>query len=408
MRGVSIKMRVYLNEMLYAISYALDSVEQELVGATGNHAKRVACMCIRMAEALHYSVEDKMNLAACAVLHDCALTEYIKVEMGNQSNLREKPFALKSHCELGERNIECMPFYEQVQNVILYHHEQADGSGIFGKKVAETPYFARMIHLADQVDVALHLEENSRAKYQELLQMLELGKGSRFDSELVELFQKAVPYEEIENLKNENIWKHLTQLLPKVSYDYTYQQMRGIAELFARITDYKSTFTSNHSRGVAKRAEEMGAYYGFSKEKQLKLYMAGALYDIGKLLVSNDILEKPARLSNEEFGKMKNHALGTYVMLSQIEGFEEITSWASLHHEKLDGTGYPFGKTAAELGREERLLACIDIYQALTEARPYKEGMSHEKTIGILKNLAEKGQIDGEIVSDLNAYYKNV
>ena len=66
-------------------------------------------------------------------------------------------------------------------------------------------------------------------------------------------------------------------------------------------------------------------------------------------------------------------------ILSEIDDFEEIRDWAAFHHERLDGTGYPFGKSAAELNTQERLLACVDIYQALTESRPYKQGMSHEK-----------------------------
>ena len=71
------------------------------------------------------------------------------------------------------------------------------------------------------------------------------------------------------------------------------------------------------------------------------------------------------------------------------------------HHEKLDGTGYPFGKTADELNRQERIMACIDIYQALTESRPYKSGMTHEAACEILENMVQKGWIDGEITEQI-------
>ena len=79
------------------------------------------------------------------------------------------------------------------------------------------------------------------------------------------------------------------------------------------------------------------------------------------------------------------------MILSEVEDFEEIRDWAALHHEKLDGSGYPFGRTAEELNEPERILACVDIYQALTEERPYKKGMSHEQACGILEDMAQKG-----------------
>ena len=131
------------------------------------------------------------------------------------------------------------------------------------------------------------------------------------------------------------------------------------------------------------------------------MYLAGALHDIGKVAIGNDILEKPGRLTDEEFSKMKNHAGYTYLILSQAEGMEDIRDWAALHHEKLDGTGYPFGKTADELNRQERIMACIDIYQALTESRPYKSGMTHEAACAILESMVQKGWIDGGITEQI-------
>ena len=84
--------------------------------------------------------------------------------------------------------------------------------------------------------------------------------------------------------------------------------------------------------------------------------------------------------------------------------FDEIRDWAAFHHERLDGTGYPFGKIAAELNTQERMMACIDIYQALTESRPYKQGMSHEKACEILWDMAKKGWLDETIVKHAIAF----
>ena len=95
--------------------------------------------------------------------------------------------------------------------------------------------------------------------------------------------------------------------------------------------------------------------------------------------------------------KSKNNITG-YFMQIGIDDFDEIRDWAAFHHERLDGTGYPFGKSADELNECERIMACVDIYQALTESRPYKKGMTHEKAIGILEDMAQKGWLDKNIV----------
>ena len=99
---------------------------------------------------------------------------------------------------------------------------------------------------------------------------------------------------------------------------------------------------------------------------------------------------------------LHDNALTQYI----IDGFEELRDWATFHHERLDGTGYPFGKTAADLNTQERMMACVDIYQALTESRPYKQGMSHEKACGILKDMADKSWLDADIVSKVDSCFR--
>lgn len=178
---------------------------------------------------------------------------------------------------------------------------------------------------------------------------------------------------------------------------FDWNTCKNIADFFADIVDYKSPFTSRHSIGVAEKAAQFAKYIGYDVSDIEKMYLAGALHDIGKMAVGNEILEKPDKLTDEEFNKMKNHVGYTYLILSQVDGFEDIRDWAALHHEKLNGKGYPFGKTADELNEQERIMACVDIYQALTEERPYKKGMSHEKTCDILDEMAEKGFVDADI-----------
>lgn len=361
-----------------ACSYALDCVEAELVHVTSKHAKRVAYMSVCVAEQMGIQGKELQDLAVCALLHDNALTQYIQG----------------------------LPFHTDVTNVILYHHENADGTGPFGKKWEETPLFARIIHLCDLLDVACRTQTFTTATWEKGLDFLQKAKGRMFDAECVNAFLKSFSEAHFLSLGSRDLDACLWNKVPRIRQELTFSQIKVLADFFAHIVDYKSPFTSTHSIGVAIDAEKLARYMGFDEETAQKMYLAGALHDIGKVAVGNEILEKPGRLTDEEFTTMKDHASYTYYILSEIDGFEELRDWAAFHHERLDGTGYPFGKTAADLNTQERMMACVDIYQALTESRPYKQGMSHEKACGILKDMADKGWIDAEIVSQVDSCFR--
>lgn len=400
-------MNICMNDVLYALSTALDAVEHELAGASTYHAQRVAYLSIRTGRVMGLEEEELLNLGACAVLHDNALTEYIRSEERRPDKDQRAGGALDAHCLMGEKNVASMPFYKEpgVQGAILYHHERADGNGPFRKKCCETPLFARIIHLWDRVDVAFNFGMYSAGKWEKVCRYILQNKRTMFDLELADQSLYAVSEEVLQQIERDGVTDLLRESLPEIKRDYSPEEIRNISDIFAKITDYKSHFTCRHSLGMAVKAKEMGEYYGADEETAAKLYLAGALHDIGKLVVNTEILEKPGKLTAEEYKHIQNHAEATYEILSPIKGFAEITSWASLHHEKLDGSGYPFGRKADELGHYERMMACLDIYQALTEARPYKEGMEHHKAVGILRSLGEKGMLDIQIIEDIDAYY---
>ena len=207
-------------------------------------------------------------------------------------------------------------------------------------------------------------------------------------------------------IDNETLDTMLWKKVSRIKQELNFTQIKAIADLFAHIVDYKSPFTSNHSIGVAEGAEKISRFMGFDEDICQKMYLAGALHDIGKVAIGNEILEKPEKLTDEEFKTMKHHAEYTYYILSGIDDFEEIRDWAALHHEKLNGKGYPFGKTADELNEQERIMACIDIYQTLTEDRPYKKGLSHEKACDILDDMEQKGFVDSDISNKIRECFK--
>ena len=407
-------MKLDLTDMLYALSFALDSVEAELVGVHTGHGQRVAYISLLMGREAGFGEEELRDFIGCCLLHDNALTEFIHEELSGSpliqslsSELAEKldQRGLKhDHSVIGERNIRMLPFRTDVKNIVLCHHENADGTGVRGLTAAETPLKAQILHLADLVDATSRLYSNDLTpeEFEDICEWVKSRSGGKFSPEVTELFLRSVTYDKFDRVREKGILVCLHEELPQKTDDYSDEEIRDMAALFAKIVDYKSEFTQRHSMGVAQKAEIMARYYGFDDEKTIRYYFAGAMHDIGKLAVSNDILEKPGKLTDGEFTEMKNHASATYYVLSRIKEIPDIVKWASNHHEKLNGKGYPNGLSADELSFEEQLMACVDIYQALTEKRPYKDGMSHEKSISILMDMAAKGELNEKIVHDMN------
>ncbi|MEG1448762.1 MAG: HD domain-containing phosphohydrolase, partial [Oscillospiraceae bacterium] len=306
------------------------------------------------------------------------------------------------HCIIGEKNVEDFPFLTDTKGAILYHHENADGTGPFGKTESETPIFAQIIHFSDTLDAVNNLSDMDDEKYKQVLTYLDNNSGILFPRRYVEIFKSYFKKEQLQECSEKPINDLLGEIIPSRLINYDTKQIISMTNIFAKIIDYKSSFTRVHSIGVAEKAAIMGEFYNYDDDTINKLYIAGALHDIGKLAVDNSILEKPDKLTNDEYKLIQIHAFYTYDILSNIEGFSDIARWASYHHEKLNGKGYPFGKTEKELDKNDRLLACLDIYQALTENRPYKVGMSHEKTMAVLFDMADDKLIDKEIVNDIN------
>lgn len=399
-------MEIDIIGLLSAFSFALDCVEAELLHVTSNHGKRVAYMSVCMAEKMGVSDDALRDLAACALLHDNALTQYINEEfysdISNIDTLKVSsdditPRQLGMHCIYGEKNLEKYPFKTGVKDVILYHHEEADGSGPFEKKWTEVPLFARIIHFSDMLDAFCKAQKFDEDVFNKAVHFIEKNKDKRFDSEVTKMFFDAFDKDEFSRLGDEHIEEYFWEKVPCEKSFYSFNVLKDLADLFAKIIDYKSEFTSRHSLGVARTASKISEIMGYDKVICDKMYLAGTLHDVGKIAIGNEILEKPARLTDEEFAKMKNHAGYTYMILSKVDGFEEIRDIAAFHHERLDGSGYPFGKRADELTTLQRIMACADIYQALTEKRPYKDGMDHDKACEILKDMADKNWIDKNI-----------
>ena len=158
-----------------------------------------------------------------------------------------------------------------------------------------------------------------------------------------------------------------------------------IADSFAAVIDAKSPWTYRHSDRTSLIATSIAEALDADAVTLRDLSRAARLHDIGKLGVSNQILDKPAELTDAEFAAVKEHARITHVILDRVPGLRDVAPLASAHHERLDGSGYPHGWTAGRLTMPMRALAVADVYDAMTSERPYRPARSSEYALEALR-----------------------
>jgi HD-GYP domain-containing protein (c-di-GMP phosphodiesterase class II) len=387
-----------MDQLIRAIAAALDIVEGELLGASTHHGKRIALLVTRMGRGLGMTEDQVRILGTCALLHDNALTEHIFSE---RTGSIHDP-AMKLHCEYGQNSVESFLPREEVDGLILYHHEMANGGGPYGKKAKDVPLGAQLIALADTLDVGHHLQRIGPERLREIRSIVGSGIGEEFTFQAGKAMLDVLDEETLLSLRDDRIIQTVESCIPPWFVDMEDQIILNLAGFVMRIIDYKSVFTRRHSAQIANKVWLMGDYYGYDPTQRASLYLAAALHDIGKLATPTDILEKPGQLTAEEFSIIKDHARMTRQILTGIDGFEDICEWAANHHEKLNGSGYTEGKKADDLDFNSRLLVCIDIYQAVSEERPYHPARNHGESMKFLYDMAEEGLLDKTIVHDLD------
>jgi putative nucleotidyltransferase with HDIG domain len=147
--------------------------------------------------------------------------------------------------------------------------------------------------------------------------------------------------------------------------------------------------TEEHTRRVALLAARVGEELKLSPTARRHLAVGGLLHDIGKLSVPLEILNKPGKLTDEEFAAIKRHPGDGRKLLDELGGFpEDVRGLVSDHHERLDGSGYPHGLTAEQMNVETRILAVCDVYDALVSDRVYRAAWSPERAFGLLEEEA--------------------
>jgi len=353
-----------------------------------NHARRATYIAIKIAKHIENNDNFLSKVFLATALHDIGMKNDFDAAHANYDFIKE-------HSTLGEAFVLKLPVDKELPTIIRYHHENYDGTGLFKLKGEDIPIISRIIRLADLFEILYDESKPNFIQRDRINSWIFEHSGTIFDPKIIEIYReiqsKDVFWLDIENLTNDS--KMLDKIIPDVKIPVKLEDIKKIAEVFAYIIDHKSHFTYTHSTNLAKYVKAVSKYLGFDKTKTLKMEIAALLHDIGKLAIPNSILDKNGKLTNEEMRIMKSHTYYTRLILSKIDGFEDIVEWASNHHEKLNGRGYPLGLTEEELSLESRIMAVCDIYEALTADRPYRQGMSTDNAFKIISTMVENGEI---------------
>ena len=193
--------------------------------------------------------------------------------------------------------------------------------------------------------------------------------------------------------------KHKTdELLEKQEENRTF--INQIIHAFAKCIDLKDKYTNGHSFRVAKYAGMIAGKMGYDENATDNVYNIGLLHDIGKITIPGNILNKPGKLTAEEYDIIKKHASNGYDILKEIEISPDLALGAAYHHERIDGTGYPLGKAGDEIPTVAQIIAVADTFDAMNSTRPYRKQMPMEEIVEELKRVAGT-QLNAEIVEVL-------
>ena len=287
-----------------------------------------------------------------------------------------------TRCQRGAEIARLLRFPESVAAGIYSLDEHYNGQGKPGKLVGnDIPLFARIALMAQVIDVFHTADGASEARAE-----VRRRAGSWFDPQLVDAFERVAESGAFWSmLRSQDIGAAVAALEPAarmVPVDEDY--LDDIAAAFGQVVDSKSPYTSGHSERVALYTDMIGEAMGLSVERRRWLKRGALLHDVGKLGVSNSVLDKAGKLDADEWLAVQLHAGYTEKILSRIDAFAELAVVAAAHHERLDGKGYPRGIAGDAIALETRIITCADIFDAITAERPYRGPIPVPKALDIM------------------------
>jgi len=417
---------VRLAEVVSALSYALDLTEGQRPG----HTLRTCVLAMRLGRAIGLDATDLEALYYAALLKDAGCSSNaarlaalfgsddqdvkrnmrlvdwqdrwrLAMRTAQNCGVGRSPLARLRHflliagtkgmtrgiihtrCERGAAIAAHLGFPRASSEAIAFVDEQWCGLGHpVGLSGIEIPVLSRVLLITQTLEVFVTEDGIDSA-----LRMVQARRGSWFEPQLADIVQGWRRDAELWRVlaDGERLEATVLSLEPSSSpLVATEARLDAIAQGFAAVIDAKSPFTSRHSTNVARYAAAIASARGATPAHAREVMRAGLLHDLGKLGISNRILDKPGALTDTERNTMKEHPTWTWEILRHVPAFAGIAGPASMHHERLDGRGYPWGLSDEILDETARILAVADVYEALTANRPYRAGMDASTALGIM------------------------
>jgi len=391
---------INLGNLLLSISDAIDIVNRSL----SSHQMRTAFIAWQMTESAKMPKNTKERILIGALLHDVgALTPEDKIRL---HNFEEN--SLDAHCSRGAELFELSPLLQPSAAMVRYHHKPWEKW--MGATIADPDVFdSQLLYLADLVERLIKRNIFILHQHEKIIQKIIARTGSEIHPDIVDLFVNVSKREEFWlDLLSPRLSSLLLHHGPCKKTELEIMEIFSIVPFVRSIIDFKSHFTATHSTGVAECAYHVAKLFGLTDKTISRLKLAGYFHDIGKLAVPNAILDKPDKLTKTEFAIIKQHTYFTYSVLSTIGGLGDIPEWAAFHHEKLDGSGYPFHVDRTKINTGSRIMAVADVFTALAEDRPYRSGMQRSEIAKILANMAKDQGLDKRIVELLLDNFEDI
>lgn len=341
-----------------------------------------------------YTEQELVDYTMLGILHDIGL--YKEDDVKKVTDFETKN--LWPHSIYGFLFLKYLSPIGDRAEVILYHHLDYNRYGMIQSRYL---HVIELLNLADKMDTVLHLKDEKLepdyfAKY----------RNVKFSGAALDLFQKAEKcYGITENLVNGKYREELDVLLAKRAFSEQYK--KGFLEMLVYTIDFRSEHTVIHTLATVNFAEQLGRLSRVSGKDLRDLHYGALLHDLGKIAIPLHILESTGRLSDDEMKVMKAHVRITEMILEGVVD-DDVLQIAVRHHEKLDGTGYHKGLSAADMTLPQQIIAVADILSALYGKRSYKEAFSKEKILDIMNSDADKGKINRSVVTTLERNYDNI
>ena len=373
---------VNMFDLIFCITNTGDLISNDIA----NHHKKVAYMAFRIAEKFGLTKDQQREVFLAGLLHDVgAFSTQERLEL-----IETETPDVHKHALIGANILENFQPLKDAANIIRYHHvpwDDGKGREFAGKKV---PLSSHILHLADRIVVLIDGKQEVIGQIKGICDKIKAKSGSLFMPELIDAFMQISNHEFV---WLDTVYDPLMTIMPSMmnfdTVELNLDEVIDLSEIFANIIDFRSPFTARHSFGVSAVAEKLAELAGFSENECKMMLVAGYLHDLGKLSVNNEILEKPGKLDVGEYNVIRSHTFYTYRTLQVIKEFETINIWASLHHERLNGKGYPFHLTAQDIPLGSRIMAIADVFTAIMEDRPYRKGMNKDEVIGLMESMVK-------------------